>query len=222
MPREIMIIRHGQAYNSVAPDGRRDVRDRTNPPLTPLGEAQAALAAEVVSEFAPQHVVVSPFLRVAQTALAYLHAIGAQGTLDVRMCEFFIYGSLKDFNGVDADHYAKLLGDALPVPEALTRRTGFPGFAETPEALVARIADLAADWTGRGDWRHMAFYGHGATVRGLIEALDASLTDQTAVPPHCSVTRLVETAAGGWKAAQLVDVSHLAELDQAVTGASVL
>ncbi|WP_449371817.1 histidine phosphatase family protein [Arthrobacter psychrolactophilus] len=44
MPREIMIVRHGESYNTVQPDGRREVRDASNPPLTPRGEAQAARA----------------------------------------------------------------------------------------------------------------------------------------------------------------------------------
>ena len=66
-PRRILLVRHGQAYNSIEPDGRREVVDRSNPPLTPTGEQQAGELAQLLADFAPDRVLCSPFLRVAQT-----------------------------------------------------------------------------------------------------------------------------------------------------------
>src|SRR3954449_6261690 len=110
MPREILIIRHGEAYNTVKPDGRREVPDTANPPLTPRGEQQAKRTAAVVAEFAPDVVVASPFLRVAQTATASLTGTDIPRAFDIRMSEFFIFGHMKSFKGADRARYAQVIG----------------------------------------------------------------------------------------------------------------
>ncbi|PYI39415.1 hypothetical protein CVS30_05510 [Arthrobacter psychrolactophilus] len=212
-----MIVCHGQAYNTVQPDGRREVRDASNPPLTPLGEAQAARAVKVVRAFDPQHVIISPFLRVAQTALAYLKPAAAEGRFDVRLSEFFIFDALESFNGVDARYYAELLGSALPVLNELTRRNIFPAMPESEEALKNRVAELSQEWLRKPDWDRLVFYGHGATVLGLIENLTPELTGRVPEPAHCSITQLVQTPSGAWAPSLLADVVHLAGLSENVT-----
>ena len=48
MAREILLVRHGEAYNSVEPDGLREVSDRSNPPLTPRANKRARLSEVAV------------------------------------------------------------------------------------------------------------------------------------------------------------------------------
>lgn len=217
MPREILLVRHGEAYNTIRPDGRREVRDACNPPLTPLGEAQAARAADVVRVFDPQHVIVSPFLRVAQTALAYLKPAAAEGRFDVRLSEVFIFDALRTFDGVAAQYYAELLGPALPVLDELTQRSSFPAIPEPEEALKSRVAALSRQWLEQSGWDRLVFYGHGATVLALIEALAPELIERSPDAQHCSITRLAQTPSGAWAPSLLADVVHLAGVSENTT-----
>ncbi|MFT3889359.1 MAG: histidine phosphatase family protein [Arachnia sp.] len=209
MQREILLVRHGEAYNSLEPDGRREVRDPSNPPLTPLGEEQAAAAAREVALFAPDAVVVSPFLRTAQTAFAYLGPAGAVGEADPRMSEFFAFEPLAGFAGVDLADYAARFGDALRVDADLADLARFPVYPESDDELAARGAAVAADWLARDDWTRVAFFAHWATVVAVAQALDPTLSFE---PGHCSLTRLVERAPGQWEAVSINQVDHLARI----------
>lgn len=206
MAREIIVVRHGEAYNTVEPDGQRPVSDRSNPPLTPPGEAQAAAAARRTAQFAPDVVVTSPFLRAAQTAFAALTLTGQVGAAEVRMGEHFVFQPLAAFRGLDLADYRARFGDRLAVDDDLATLDRFPRFPEAESAVTVRVADLVDQWLAREDWRRAAFYGHGATVGALARLLDPRAIFE---PLHCSVTHLVEDAPGCWRAITVNDVSHL-------------
>lgn len=206
--REIMIVRHGQAYNTVEPDGRRVVVDRSNPPLTPYGEAQAVAAAHPVAEFGPDVVVASPFLRASQTAFAYLSLTGSSGVADVRMSEHFVFEPLSHFQGVDLTDYRHRFGDQLRIEDNLADLSRFPHFPEADALVEERVADLFAQWQARSDWKRAAFYGHGATVGALARLLAPSSPFE---PAHCSISHFVEES-DGWKPVVLNGVDHLADL----------
>ncbi|ROR96739.1 broad specificity phosphatase PhoE [Salana multivorans] len=209
MQREIVMVRHGEAYNTAEPDGLREVRDHANPPLTPLGEAQAAAAARPVAELAPDAVVVSPFLRAAQTAFAHLGPSGSVGTVDVRMSEHFVFRPLADFAGLDLEDYRARFGDRLLVGSDLATAARFPRFPEDEASLAARATSLVTEWLARDDWRRLALYGHWATVVATARVLDPGLDFE---PGHCSITRVVEDAPGRWRVVQLAGREHLAGL----------
>lgn len=206
MTREIVLVRHGEAYNTVEPDGRREVRDRSNPPLTPHGEQQAAAAAQDVAQFVPDVVITSPFLRAAQTAFAYLELAGTTGTVDVRMSEHFVFAPLADFTGVDLDEYRARFDDRLPVPADLAGLAPFPRFPEPWSSVTSRVSDLVDDWFARTGWTRAAFYGHGATVSALALLLDP---DAAFDPSHASITHLVEQTHSSWRAVDVNRVGHL-------------
>lgn len=196
MPRELVIVRHGEAYNTARSDGEREVRDPSNPPLTARGEAQAAAAAHRVRSFGPEVVVTSPFLRAAQTAVAYLELAGATGTADVRLSEHFAFQPLAAFGGLDLEDYRARFGDRLRVDAALATPAPFPRFPETHEAVLTRTSAALEDWLAR-DWTRGAFYGHGATVGAILALL---VPESTGVEPlHGSITRLVEQEPGTWR-----------------------
>lgn len=211
MTREIVLVRHGEAYNTVEPDGQREVRDRSNPPLTPHGERQAAAAARDVARFAPEIVVTSPFLRAAQTAFACLELAGTTGTVDVRMSEHFVFEPLADFTGLDLDEYRARFGGRLTVPADLAELGRFPRFPEGWASVTARVSDLADEWFARTDWTRAAFYGHGATVSAFALLLDPGAAFE---PSHASITHFVEQAPGSWRAAVMSGVGRLADRDR--------
>lgn len=209
MQREILAIRHGEAYNSVAPDGRRLVADPANPPLTPLGEAQAAAAAERTAAFAPDLVVTSPFLRTCQTAFAHLQRAGGAATADVRMSEHFVFEPLAHFRGVDREDYAARFGDRVAIAPALAGPEPYPHFPESEAEVETRVQDLLDHLLAREDWACAAFYGHWATLAPLARLLDPGAVF---IPEHTSITHLVEDSPGSWRAVLLGDASHLAGL----------
>lgn len=202
MQREIVLVRHGEAYNSMEPDGRREVRDRSNPPLTPLGEEQAAAVARVVTEFAPDIVVTSPFLRVAQTAFAYLQPAGAMAVADARMAEYFAFEPLAHFRGVDLADYRTRFGASIDIADDLATLAPFPRYPEGEESLTQRASACASEWLSRKGWTRAAFYGHWATVVAFAQALDPSLSFE---PGHCSLAHLVEESPGSWRAVVVND-----------------
>lgn len=206
MAREIILVRHGEAYNTVEPDGQREVRDRSNPPLTLRGERQAVAAAHEVARFAPDVVVTSPFLRAAQTAFAYLEIAGTAGTVDVRMSEHFVFDPLAEFGGLDLDEYRVRFGRRLPVPADLAGLAPFPRFPEAPPSVISRVSDLVDEWLARTDWASGVFYGHGATVSALARLLDPGVVGE---PPHASLTHLIEQPSGSWRAVAVGRVDHL-------------
>jgi broad specificity phosphatase PhoE len=208
----MLVFRHGVAYNTVEPDGRRAVPDRSNPPLTPRGEAQAALLAPVVSAFAPDVAVSSPFLRAAQTGAAALADVVVPAALDVRMCEHFCYEPLRTFDGIDLAGYRARFGGIYAIAGELADRATFPAFPEDEAAVARRVRSLAQEWLARDAWRRAVFVGHGATVSALVGVLVPSAAVVAPDVGHCSVTRLVERPGGEWDVVSLFDVAHLAPL----------
>lgn len=208
MAREILLVRHGEAYNSVEPDGMREVSDRSNPPLTPRGEAQAEAVARRVEQFAPDRVVASPFLRTSQTAFAYLELADALGATDVRLSEHFMFRSLLDFPGVDLDDHQARFADRLSVAPELATREAFPAFPESDASVLARASDLVDEWLARDDWSRLALFCHWATVVAVTRAF---LPEADFEPMHCSVTHLVEEEDGSWRAIDINASDHLPE-----------
>lgn len=208
MPRELVLVRHGEAYNTVPPDGAREVADPSNPPLTPRGEAQAAAAARRVLDVAPQVVVTSPFLRAAQTAAAYLELADATGTADARLSEHFLFEPLAAFSGIDLADYRARFGERVRIDPALATLAPFPSFPETQESVLERTSAALEDWLAR-DWTRAAFYGHGATVGAVLRLLAPDAAE--VAPLHGSITRLVEEERGTWRTHEVNAVDHLPE-----------
>lgn len=216
MQRQIIMVRHGEAYNTVEPDGQREVVDRSNPPLTPLGEKQAELTAAVVSAFGPDQVLSSPFIRAAQTAQALLKSSDAKALLDARLCEHFAFGSLEHFAGVPSERYPFYGVDRFPADETLADREVFPHFPESQDAVDRRVGSLLDEWIARDGWQTLALYSHGAVV-GAVGRYLAPQMESDPNPKHCNVSRFVE-AADGWTLKEWLDTSHLTELMASVAG----
>lgn len=206
MKREIVLVRHGEAYNTVKPDGLRPVLDPANPPLTPRGEAQAVATALAMCRLVPDMILLSPFLRVAQTAFAYLCLSDTIGLVDVRLGEHFAFPSLKHFHGINLTDYRARFSDRLRFDADLATSQPFPRFPESDASVDTRVRSLFRDLVARKDWTRAGLYGHGATVGALSHEMDSRVAF---APRHCSITRFVEESRGVWRPLAVNDVSHL-------------
>lgn len=204
--RRILLVRHGQAYNSIEPDGRREVVDRSNPPLTPTGEQQAGELARLLADFAPDRVLCSPFLRVAQTLHLALDGTPVPARADVRLSEEFVFDSLADFSGADLADSAARFGDAIEFAPELGERASYPELPEAAALLRERLSDLLTETLADTGWNRVAFFGHGATVGGLARLLLP--TADLGEPAHASVTEVVE-ASDGWEPVRIAQLDHL-------------
>ena len=80
---KIFVVRHGEStWNA---EGR--YQGRKDPPLSPLGEAQARALAQQMRRDPPQAIVTSPLLRARATAQAVANELGAAISIDERLTE---------------------------------------------------------------------------------------------------------------------------------------
>ncbi len=208
MARRILVARHGQAYNTVDPDGARPVSDPVNPPLTPLGEQQAQRLAQVFEDFAPQVTVVSPFLRTTQTAAFAKADNHGPVVFDTGMCEYFGFDTFADFKGFEDRDYQRVLAPPfLPPPEALAADS-YPTYPETGRQVLERCSAVVQDWKDRDDWERLAFVGHGASVGGVTDALLPPDAPRGKEVLHACVTVLEETP-DGWVIIKDASIEHL-------------
>jgi broad specificity phosphatase PhoE len=167
---ELYLIRHGQSHNNALSDQKARIQD---PPLTDLGQRQAALLADYLADgrnrdpwvdhttgysvhdqtdsFGITHLYVSPMLRALQTAAPVARALGLQPE---------VWVNIHEHGGIYLERDGVV--------------TGFPGM--TRSEILARFPEyrLGPDVTEHG-WYDPA-RGHetfaGAYGRALAVAFD--------------------------------------------------
>lgn len=170
MPEEVWLVRHGEAACAVTESSPDGAPDPCNPPLTPLGEQQAREVATALASFAPDLVLVSPFMRAAQTAWPYLEAGGHKAVIDYRLSESFCFDEFSSFAGLSVDEYRARFADAFEQVDLIGQRSSYPGYPETPEQVDRRVGDLWTECLHRSEAR-MVFVAHGASLGGLARAV---------------------------------------------------
>jgi len=169
----LILIRHGE------PDIEAD--DLSDPPLTPLGELQAASTAAYLSSTEIDAIYVSPQLRAQQTCRPLALHHGIEATTDIRIAEW------------DFEH-----GSYVPswADEPMTREEATARFEamRTPEFFTrvrAGFDDIIANNAGRT----VAVVCHGGVIGVVVgDALEAGKSWIT--PNHASVTRMAANRAG--------------------------
>ncbi len=205
MLTEILLIRHGEAFNNIPQEGLDyGKHHHANPPLTELGCRQAEELKHVLTDFRPDVVVVSPFHRTIQTARPYVSP-GVKVVVDRRMGERVFASHFKDFPGIDPadyEHYGtQLMPDALCL-----NRSSFPEFPETRESVRERVSSLFEEWN-KTEATRMAFIGHGASLAGFLNFLVPEYPNNTG-HGNCGYSHLQKTAEG-WKALVVNEQKHL-------------
>lgn len=206
MPEHIYLIRHGEAYNNILPDGLREIEHPANPPLTPLGEQQALELKPVLAAFGPEAVIVSPFLRAVQTIHPFVTP-DLTVSVDRRMGERFFSSVFSSFPGIDPSFYQRY-GPRL-IPDELCRdRSSFPDYPETRESVRDRVSSLWKEWKDVPICR-IAFVGHGASLAALLNFLLPEYPNNTG-HGNCGCSHLEKTP-GGWTARRINCQDHLTQ-----------
>lgn len=209
MIKDILLVRHGEAYNTAPLDGAREVRDRANPPLTPLGERQAGELTPLLVEFAPDLALVSPFLRAVQTLWPSVREGALSGLdtdVDHRFGELFADPVFAGFRGLDLPEYSARFGARFRVPAAYSGTERFPVFPESAASVRGRVRALWLSLQGRGRER-VVFVGHGASLGALLTMLVPSLPESTG-HVNCGATHLRREGTG-WHAVYVNRKDHL-------------
>jgi len=211
MITDLLIIRHGEAYNTAPHDGQRTVSDPANPPLTPLGERQAEELRSVLAEFAPDTIVVSPFLRAVQTVFPYLAAAAATPVrVEWRFGEIMTNPVFRQFRGIDLSDYRGRFSGRIPFPPALSGRAVFPEYPESPESVRNRVAALWRELDGPGGApARIACVGHGASLGALLTQLVPECAAETG-HVNCGATHL-RRGPSAWRPLFINRADHLTQ-----------
>lgn len=210
----VYLVRHGQSYNT-HPDPDQPT---VNPPLTPIGRAQAGLLAGRLGELGVDRLLTSPMVRAIETSQAIARATGSAVEVWHRCHEH------RDTPGYVCWGARELAGryPDLVLPPDTPADNWFYG-SEPLQRAVARADALLALLTGAasrdGDTR-VVVSTHGAylrTVIGRVVRADPELMWRFTVH-NASITTL-SWASGEWQLLGFNDTAHLAghpDLDPAL------
>ena len=176
----VVLARHGRtALNA---DGR--LRGRLDPPLDPVGRAQAIALAGALSAFHPALVVTSPLLRASETADAIGARCGLTPEIEPRLID-------RDYGPHAGERPAEIVARFGSVAEA-------PG-VEPAEIVATRARTALEDAARRGRPGPVVVVAHDAINRPLLAALAPSrFSTPDAVPQRTGSFNILYRASNGW------------------------
>lgn len=213
----IYLIRHGDRFDYANPSWLDAAKEHgalvTDPPLSALGHRQARETAEQLRRITKtdvagkshhvDQILVSPYLRVIQTACPASDALGLPLHVEHGLAEAHATpgGALPSpaarfasFPQV-APNYASLL-DVVPTPGHVCAKTGLPceAFAGDYCRRMARFAPLLARaYHGKT----VVLFSHAASVALVAALLRRSLRKMKFAP--CGIYHLERTNLGPWR-----------------------
>ena len=204
MTTEVLLIRHGATAPFVA-NGEAPPRrgQQADPPLSSVGEAEAARVADRLREEEIASIYHSPLQRTAQTAAPLATALGITPVVEEDLREVF----LGDVDGLDLrmlvadgnEHVRSALRDQ--------RWDRIPG-AETQAALARRTRSVIERLAADHDGSNVAVFTHGGVIGQLLAEASGSTPHAFINAANGSITRLVVTPKR-WTVAGFNDTGHL-------------
>ncbi len=164
--RRVILLRHGQTDYNV--DGR--MQGHLDSHLTPTGHEQAAVAAPVLAELAPDRLISSDLSRAVDTAELVGAACGLPVKFDPRLRETHL-GRWQGYTVAEIDR---------EYPGAIATWRSDPGWAppagESRIAVVARarpvVDELDAELADSDDRSEtVLLVAHGGVIAGLVTGL---------------------------------------------------
>ncbi len=154
----ILLVRHGQSTWNAA--GRW--QGRADPPLSELGERQAAAAAAMPAVAPVSHVWASPLTRARVTAEHVAVALGVTVRVDERLAER------------DAGEWTGLTRDEIEAgwPGYLADRRRPPAF-EADDELASRALEVLHEIAAHAAGATVLAVSHGGLIRSVERALGA-------------------------------------------------
>ena len=180
---ELLLIRHAQPFRVERVEGPAD------PPLTPLGHAQAAAMAAWVAHEPIDAVYVSPLTRARQTAAPLAARLGVEPVVVDLLAEFDrhdpVYIPIEELkvgaSAFDREKWRAMLAEN----DSAERRAWRDDLVEAIEALVV---------ANRG--RRVAAVCHGGVINGYLSSVLGVGAPIFFEPWYCSVNRVVAASSG--------------------------
>jgi probable phosphoglycerate mutase len=202
---EIVLVRHGASADAVAGVPFPLLDGRSDPPLSPEGERQAAAVAQRLASEGIARLFITPLRRTAATAAPLAAAAG----LDATVVEDLAEVRLGDWEGGEYRLRAAN-GDPVIKRAFQEERWDIIPNAESPESLARRVRtgiETVVAATGPGALAVAVLHG------GVIGEACRQATDSRRFAfvhsDNGSVTRLVVWPDGRWLLRAFNDVSHL-------------
>jgi broad specificity phosphatase PhoE/ribonuclease HI len=206
-PTTTHLARHGATQYSL--ERRFSGGDGVDPPLAPLGIAQAeALAAEVVRRGTAQRIVASPLLRAQQTAQIVSDATG----LRIETVEGFRECDFGDWDGLTLSEVRARWPEHLA--EWLASMSTAPPGGESFENLRSRVLIARQQVVEAYPGEDVLVVAHVSPIKVLVGlAIDAPLSSMYRMElPPCSLTTLAWFPDGNSSMFSFAEAGHLRDV----------
>jgi 2,3-bisphosphoglycerate-dependent phosphoglycerate mutase len=187
---ELLLVRHARPLRVESVDGPAD------PPLSPLGQRQAAALAAWLADPASGRidaVYTSPLRRAAETAAPLADALGLDARPEPGLAEY------------DAEALAY-----IPIEEL--QAAGDPRWMELPDDIESFQAEVMAGvdrLTAAHPSQRVALVCHGGVVNVIVAAVLGLGARMLFLPAYTSVSRVLAASAGPRSLASLNETAHL-------------
>lgn len=166
----MILLRHGQTVFNLHFSKTRIDPGVPDPPLTPLGEAQAHEAAVRLQGTSIRRIVASPYARAIQTALIVAEPFELSVEIEPDIRERAGYSCDIGSEPTDlANRWPEL--DFSHIEDRWWAHPGDPaldGLDEPEEALDARVHAFRARVANRDDWAETLVVCHWGPIRSLV------------------------------------------------------
>jgi probable phosphoglycerate mutase len=202
---EVVLVRHGASADAVPGVPFPLLDGHGDPPLSPVGEQQAAAVAERLAAEDVAALFVTGLARTVQTAAPLAARIGAEPEEIPELREV----KLGDWEGgAFRIHVAE--GDPIAMRVILEERWDVIPGAESMEALAARVrAGMLRIFERTGPDRVAVAVVHGGIIGEACRQATASRPFAFVHSDNCSISRIVALPDGRWLLRTFNDVAHL-------------
>jgi probable phosphoglycerate mutase len=187
---ELLLVRHARPLRVESVDGPAD------PPLSPLGQRQAAALAAWLADPASGRidaVYTSPLRRAAETAAPVADALGLDARPEPGLAEY------------DAEALAY-----IPIEEL--QAAGDPRWTELPpdiEGFQARVMDGVDRLCAAHATQRVVLVCHGGVINVIVSSVLGLGASMLFLPGYTSVSRVLVASSGPRSLASLNELAHL-------------
>jgi len=211
----VFLIRHGDRFDFANKEEWRATCKRlghavTDPSLSALGHRQARETAEALADQGIEHILVSPYLRVIQTAQPLAHACSLPLCVEEGLAELDYAPSDVPSAGQRVAYFPEINDAYVPLHPPVQAPLG----VESNLGYLRRMLHLAAALPSTFPCGTVACFSHAASV-GLVAALtDSKTLDTVGTFAPCGIWKLVSDDGGStWEVQQRGDdnTAHVSE-----------
>jgi probable phosphoglycerate mutase len=202
---EVLLVRHGASQDAIPGEPFEMVEGHSNPPLSEIGEQQAAAVGARLAADPPDTLFVTSLVRTVQTAAPLVAATGLKPTVIPELSEV----RLGEWEGGEL-RIRSAHGDPLVATIFEQQRWDVIPGAEPADDFAARVRtgfERVVAETGPG--RVAAAVVHGGVIGELARQATGAPRLAFVHAENTSITRIVAFADGRWLLRSFNDTSHL-------------